>query len=181
MNTISHAGHIHAPDIFQAGIPYSFGDSTYDNNISLDQVVSAMTSHVLPDDVIQFMVVYFDECTRNIRAHGVDTKEPSDTSNDWPIAHEFDERASIECIEFCNSRGLVGTLRIYLNQVRKIFSGFEGLSAELDYDEGHVVLRLRVRSDQQAALRDYDAWVNWVIDNIKPEYAIYFTMMIERM
>lgn len=188
MNTISNIGPFQAPDISQAGIPYFFDDSTHANNISLDQVISEMTSHVLPDSVFQFLGYYFDECTRNMRAHSAGAKEPSDTGNDWPVAHEFEERASSECIEFCNSRGLVSSLRIYLDQTRKLFSGFEGLFAELDYfqddgdnDEGHVVLRLRIQSDLNTALRDYDAWVNWVVDNIKPDYAIYFTLTIDRI
>jgi len=91
-------------------------------------------------------------------------------------------------VKFCNSRGVLGVLRKCLNQTRIVFSNIVHLSAELDYfrDEGiedstHVVIRVEVNSDQKVALDEYDAWVNWVIQNISPDDGNFFTLTVQRI
>jgi hypothetical protein len=108
-----------------------------------------------------------------------------------PTAAIFDsslKEATAECRDFCQVHGLVGTLRTYLKRTREIFSNVESLSAELDYfqdegddDEGHIVLRLRIRSDQRTALHEYNAWVNWDVENIDPDESMYFALSFNRV
>jgi hypothetical protein len=106
----------------------------------------------------------------------------------WPVGTEFKDIATDACKEFCNSHGLLGILRRCLNQTRVVFSNIAHLSAELDYfrDEGvedstHVVIRVKVKSNQKAALEEYDAWVNWVIQNISPDDCNFFTLTVQRI
>lgn len=106
----------------------------------------------------------------------------------WPVGTEFEGVATDACVEFCNSHGLLGVLRRCLNQARVVFSNIAHLSAELDYfrDEGvedstHVVIRVKVKSNQKAALEEYDAWVNWVIQNISPDDCNFFTLTVQRI
>jgi hypothetical protein len=106
----------------------------------------------------------------------------------WPVAKEFEGLATDVCVEFCNSRGLLGVLRRYLNQARVVFSNRAHLSAELDFfrdeeieDSTHVVLRVEVNSDQEAALEEYDRWVRWVVANIPPSHSQFFTLTVRRV
>jgi hypothetical protein len=106
----------------------------------------------------------------------------------WPVGTEFEGIATDACVEFCNSHGLPGVLRRCLNQAKVTFSNIIHLSAELDYfqDEGiedsiHVVIRVKVKSNQKAALDEYDVWVNWVIQNISPDDSNFFTLAVQRI
>ncbi len=115
-------------------------------------------------------------------------KSNTDTIASWPVGTEFEGVATDTCVEFCNSRGLLGVLREYLNRARVIFSNREHLSAELDYfrdeeieDSTHVVIRIKVKSDQNVALDEYDAWVDWVIQNISPDNSNFFTLTVQRI
>jgi hypothetical protein len=106
----------------------------------------------------------------------------------WPVGIEFEGVATDACVEFCDSRGLLGVLRKCLNQARIVFSTIAHLSAELDFfrdeeieDSTHVVIRIEVNSDQRTALSEYDSWVNWVIQNISPDDSNFFTLTVHRM
>ena len=103
------------------------------------------------------------------------------------IVSEFERIASAACIEFCNSHGLISDLRKCLNETKKNFSNRKSLCAELGYfedelstDEGHVVIRLEVTSDSQMVSAEYNAWVNWMVDNISPNNVGMFTLTIRR-
>jgi len=118
------------------------------------------------------------------------TTPKSDTGAvaNWPVGIEFAGVATDACVEFCNSRGLLGVLRRYLNQAKVAFSNIIHLSAELDYfrDEGiedstHVVIRIEANSDQKTSLSEYDAWVDWVIQNISPDDCNFFTLTVQRI
>lgn len=104
------------------------------------------------------------------------------------IVSEFEKIASAACIEFCNSHGLIPDLRNCLDRAKLAFSNRQSLSAEYDrfdqdeYEEdGHVVIRLEVSSDQETAFKEYDAWVDWTVDNIKPNNIGRFTLTIRRV
>jgi len=93
-----------------------------------------------------------------------------------------------DCKEFCESRRLSSILGEYLTKVKKVFSNIVSLSAEMDYfmdddsaDEGHIVLRVEVVSDQKTALAEYDKWVYWVISSIPVEQRGFFTLAVRRV
>jgi len=105
-----------------------------------------------------------------------------------PSIEEFAAPVSQACKEFCDLRGLNSVLAKCLVKVKEIFSNIVGLSAELDYfwDEGiedstHVVIRIKVSSDQKTALSEYDSWVNWIIQNISPNESNFFTLTVQRI
>lgn len=91
------------------------------------------------------------------------------------MAGEFEGIASEECITFCNSRGLISSLRSCLEAAKRFFSNRKRLTAELDYfqdegteDDGHVVIRLVLESSPETAFREYRSWVEWFVANIEP-------------
>ncbi len=115
--------------------------------------------------------------------------EEEDTTivEDWPVAREFEGIASEECITFCNSRGLISSLRSCLEAAKRFFSNRKRLTAELDYfqdegteDEGHVVIRLVLESSPETAFREYRSWVEWFVASIEPDHRNLFTLTFTR-
>lgn len=95
--------------------------------------------------------------------------------------------ATDQCLEFCNSHGLISDLRKCLNEAKKIFSNISNLKAEYDrfpadeYEEdGHVVLKVEVDSDQDTAFREYDDYTAWMMDNISDENLDFFILTVVR-
>ena len=106
----------------------------------------------------------------------------------WPVSPKFPESVSKACVEFCDSHGLNDALKICLEKIREIFSKVKNLYTELDYfrddepgDIGHVVIRLEVESDQENALKEYDAYVDWMIENISASDSNFFTLTVRRV
>ncbi len=131
--------------------------------------------------VLKRITEKFIECPK------VDAEDNTGTL-DWPVAIEFDGIATLACIEFCNSHGLISFLRQYYSQINRIFPNAKKTYAELDCfedneseDVGHVVMRVEVESDQETALREYDLWIDWVIENIAPYYSSFFTLTVKRV
>ncbi|MCK4795231.1 MAG: hypothetical protein KAV87_66490 [Desulfobacteraceae bacterium] len=109
-------------------------------------------------------------------------------TEELPSTSEFEGIVSDTCVEFCNSRGLTPVLKICLRQIKKIFSDRKSLYAELDYfeddfstEDGHVAIRLEVAYDAQTSSAKYNAWINWAIDNIKPNDIGLITLTIKRL
>jgi len=109
-------------------------------------------------------------------------------TEELPGTSEFEGIANDACVEFCNSHGLIPVLKKSLKQIKKIFSDRKSLYAELDYfeddfstEDGHVVIRLEVAYDAQTSSAKYDDWINWAIDNIKPNDIGLFTLTIRRL
>ena len=107
-------------------------------------------------------------------------------SEELPVVSELTETTD-QCWEFCNSRGLISDLQKCLNEAKKNFSNRKSLCAELGYfedelstNEGHVVIRLEVASDSQTVSAEYNAWVDWMVDNISPNNVGMFTLTIRR-
>lgn len=114
----------------------------------------------------------------------VDTAE----QDSWPVSQEFEGIATDSCLEFCNAQGLIDALRSCIKQAKAIFSDIETISAELDYfededvvDDGHVVLRLQVKSSQATVLNEYDDWIDWKVDNLSANTRGYFTLTFHRV
>jgi len=115
---------------------------------------------------------------------------PEDVDTDqieWPVASET-EYASDESIEFCNSNNLLPLLRNCKKNIELIFSNIKSLRAELGYseddepsDEGHVVFRLELEADQATVLGQYDAWLDWFIENVNVEHRQYFVLRFKRI
>jgi hypothetical protein len=101
------------------------------------------------------------------------------------IASGFEKIASAACIEFCNSHGLIPDLRNCLDRAKLAFSNRQSLSAEYDrfdqdeYEEdGHVVIRIEVNSDQETAFKEYDAFTDWMLDNITDDNLDSFVVRV---
>ena len=89
--------------------------------------------------------------------------------------------------QFCGSRGLIPDLIACLNEAETIFSNLRSLVAEYDCfhaddyeEEGHIVIRAAVDSDQETALRDYDALNEWMLDNISDDNLDFFVVTVRR-
>lgn len=111
-----------------------------------------------------------------------------ESEKDWQVTSEFESIADDACIEFCNSHGLIPVLRKCLNQACEIFSNRRSIKAELSHfeddfseEDGHVVIRLEVASDAETTSREYNAWVNWVVDSIKHKNIGLLTLTIRRV
>lgn len=109
-------------------------------------------------------------------------------TEEWPFTLELEDIANDVCVEFCNLRGLIPVLEKCLRQIEKIFADRKSLYAELDYfeddfsaEDGHVAIRLEVAYDAQTSSAKYNAWINWAIDNIKPNDIGLFTLTIRRL
>lgn len=106
-------------------------------------------------------------------------------TEEWPVTLEFEGIANDACIEFCNTHGLISDLRKCLNQAETIFLNRQSLSAEYDrfdkdeYEEdGHVVIRIQVNSDQETAFKEYDAFTDWMLDNISDDNLDSFVVTV---
>jgi hypothetical protein len=116
-------------------------------------------------------------------------ESPAQVSTEMACASEkIQESITAECKKFCESHGLSSILGEYLTKVKKVFSNIVNLSADIDYflddesaDEGHIVLRVEVVSDQKTALAEYDRWVDWVIRRIPVEQRDFFTLAVRRV
>ena len=106
---------------------------------------------------------------------------------DYPVVREFDGLATIDCIEFCNSHGLVETLRQCFKHTQCIFHNITRLFAELSFyqdddtdDIGHIVIRLEVKSTKDVVRANKKAWLDWFIGNIGPEERMFFNLVVKR-
>jgi hypothetical protein len=101
--------------------------------------------------------------------------------------NELDNIVSEACYDFCNSHGLIGTLRQCVNKAKSSFSGIENLFADYDnfdddenHDLGHIVLRFTVKSEQEKFLEEYNEWFDWIVTNIPPDRSQFITISPER-
>jgi len=138
--------------------------------------------------LIQSVSEQNDEVIRSTIRFFVKPKWETTVQEDWPIADEFEDVASNACIDFCNSRGLINDLRNCLQQIDIVFSNVQNVSAEYDCfdadeyeEEGHIVLRVEVSSDQETAFREYDVLTNWMLENIKDENLDFFILTVSRI
>jgi len=122
--------------------------------------------------------------------NGLTTLEVDETTiaEEWPIALEFNGWASDDCVEFCNSHGLIDDLRKCRRALNDIFSNINKSIAELDYyqeigvdDEGHVVIRLEIESDRKTYKKEYRSWVSWMVDNLSDENRMFMSVSIDRL
>jgi len=121
---------------------------------------------------------------------GLTTSEPQDTTvaEEWPVSLEFSGWASDDCIEFCNSHGLVEDLRKCRKTLNDSFTNIKNSLAEIDYyqddavdDEGHVVLRLEIESDRKTYRKEYNSFVSWMVDNLSDQNRMLISISIDRL
>lgn len=110
------------------------------------------------------------------------------TIDEWPEALEFKDWATIDCVEFCNSHGLLSDLRRCRAALDAIFSNIQRSSAELDYyqdtdseDEGHIVIRIEIASDRETYRKEYNSWIKWMVENISDDSRLFITVSIDRL
>lgn len=113
------------------------------------------------------------------------SKEEIDTS----IEEEPTVTWKVEQIakRFCKDHGLIPDLIRCLNRAEGMFSNIQSLLAEYDCfhaddyeEEGHIVIRVEVDSDQETALSEYDALNGWMLDNISDDNIDFFVVTVRR-
>ena len=102
---------------------------------------------------------------------------------DRPVTWEVEDIAK----EFCKTYGLIPDLIGCLNQAEIVFSNIQSLVAEYDCfhaddyeEEGHIVIRVEISSDQETAFREYDAFNDWMLENISDDNLEYFVVAVRR-
>lgn len=106
---------------------------------------------------------------------------------DIPIKDEFTETITNECKEFCESHRITSDLAKCLSQAKVIFSNIWNLAAEYECfpadeyeEEGHIVIKLEVDSDQDTVFSEYDAFVDWMSDHIDDQALDLFILSVNR-
>ncbi len=117
----------------------------------------------------------------------IETNEET-VAEEYPEALEFKGWATDDCIEFCNSHGLIDDLRKCRKALNDIFSNIINSIAEVDHyqeidvdDEGHVVIRLEIESDRKTYREEYKTWVRWMVNNLSDGSRILFSLSIDRL
>jgi hypothetical protein len=139
------------------------------------------------DDLKQMLLLaykgYYDT-KREIVWFLTTLQEATTVEKNRPLTWEIEEIAK----EFCKTHGLIPELVKCLNQVESIFSNIQSLVAEYDCfhvedyeEEGHIVIRVDVRSDQDTAFREYDALNQWMIENISDGSLECFVLTVSRI
>ena len=107
---------------------------------------------------------------------------------DWPVTSEFEGIADDTCVEFCNAHGLISDLRKCINEAKDMFSNRQNLVAEYNCypideyeEEGHIVIRVEVDSDQDTAFQEYDKFVGWMLDEIVDDNLDFFVLTVDRI
>jgi hypothetical protein len=114
-------------------------------------------------------------------AIGMSTKE-------WPEApDELENIANPACIEFCNTRGLTQDLKKCICKAKVIFSSRCNLTAEYECfpvdeyeEEGHITIKVVIDCNQATAFQKYDAFTEWMLDNIGADKLSCFILKVER-
>jgi hypothetical protein len=90
--------------------------------------------------------------------------------------------------EFCKSRRLIADLIKCGDQAQVIFSNIQSLVAEYDCfhsedyeEEGHIVIRVTVSSDQDTAFKEYETYNKWMMENITDEGLEHFVVVVRRI
>lgn len=109
-------------------------------------------------------------------------------TEELPGTSELEGIANDACIKFCNSHRLISVLNSCLDQASLTFSNIKDLSADLDYyeddeseDTGHIVIRVDVCADQKTALDEYDAWLDWFVENVDDKNRSLITLTNQRV
>jgi hypothetical protein len=112
--------------------------------------------------------------------------ERTDTviGKEQPVGWQVEDIAK----DFCQKHGLVPDLVNFLNQAEICFSNVREVVAEYDcfhaddYEEdGHIVIRIKVCSDQDTAFREYDAMNAWTSENMSDDSIEYFVLTVSRI
>ena len=93
-----------------------------------------------------------------------------------------------ECREFCDSHGLTEVVQTCLKHAQRIFAQRVDISAEYDVfeedapdDTGHVVVRVKIQAGRTAARQQYDAWLDWFIENVDDANRNLITLTVRRV
>jgi hypothetical protein len=129
----------------------------------------------------EFCEEYFKKALKNYI-----TKENG--TDKWLVTFEFEGIADDACIEFCNTHGLISDLRKCINEAKYMFSNMQRLVTEYDCypideyeEEGHIVIRVEVDSDQNTAFREYDKFIGWMLNEIADDNLGFFVLTVNRI
>ena len=112
----------------------------------------------------------------------------TDTESVRDIEIRVGEVINQDCVEFCNAKGLKSVLNEYIDRVKQNFSCINKIIVELDHfrdyeneDTGHVVIRVKVGSDQSIVIKEYDEMVSWIAENIPSDKSECFAITVKRV
>jgi len=155
-------------------------------DLNVEQLKDALSVFFVREGIPQVILLaykeYSDTKKKIVRSL---TREQIDTSiqEEPPVTWEVEEIAK----EFCKVHGLIPDLIRCLNQAETIFSHIQSLVAEYDCfhaddyeEEGHIVIRIEVASDQETAFDQYDTLNDWMLENISDDNLDFFVLTVRR-
>lgn len=153
---------------------------------SFGQLKNTFCSGFMCDDLRQTALLAYIEYfnTRREIVLSLTTPQINTTiKEDRPVTWEVEEIAK----GFCKTHGLIPDLIKCLNQAEVIFSNIQNLVAEYDCfqvddykEDGHIVIRVEVDSDQKTVFQEYNIWTDWMLDNISDDKLDYFILTVSR-
>ncbi len=158
-------------------------DST---DFSMEQLKDTISVSFVREGIQQVIVLIYKEYSdtkkeivRSLTKEQIDTSICEEPSVTWKV----EEIAK----EFSKAHGLIPDLIRCLNQAENTFSNIQSLVAEYDCfhaddyeEEGHIVIRIEVASDQETAFDQYDALNDWMLENISDDNLDFFVLTIRR-
>ncbi len=147
--------------------------------------LSLETCYHVVGDVIRVGQRFFGSAFRDTDTASVVELDASEVGSSRVI---LSAPVSKACETFCDSLGLRPTLAKCLKQAQDVFSNIVEVSVDVDYfrdvqaeDVPHVVIRVKVNSDQQTALQEYDQLVCWMASQMSPSDSQLFTITVRRV
>lgn len=108
-------------------------------------------------------------------------------TEDQVVLEEEDEIPH-DCRQFCETHEILAALRACMAKARDIFSNCVSVTAEYDRfppdeyeEEGHVVVRVEVKSSQDQAFQDYGEYVDWMSENLPDDKADLLIITFSRI
>jgi len=151
-----------------------------------EQLQSTFSFGFVWDDLKQMVLLAYKEYSDTRREIVLSLTTPQ---QDTTIKGERLVVCQVEEIakEFCRSHGLIVDLIKCLNQAQVIFSNIQSFVAEYDCfhsedyeEEGHIVIRVTVSSDQDNVFKEYDIYNKWMVENITDEGLEHFVVVVRR-
>jgi len=135
------------------------------------------------EDLVVLAYKQYSDHKREIVRSLTTPKRHTMTDVGEPVTWEVDEIAA----QLCKTKGLIPDLVACLNQAEVTFTNIERLVAEYDcfhadeYEEdGHVSIKVQVRSDQETAFKQCDALNDWMLENLSDDKLDFFVLTIRR-
>jgi hypothetical protein len=152
-----------------------------------DQIESTFYSITLADELQDLVVLaykqYHDQKREIVRSLTTPTNDTT-SEEERLVTWKVEDIAA----EFCRTKGLIPDLIACLNQAEIGFSEIESIVAEYDCfhsddyeEEGHIVIRIDVNSNQDTAFKEYEDYNGWMLENTGDKGLEYFIVTVRRL